>query len=137
MLLNIYQSTAERITEHKPRNAWEKGVQGYALELVEQLDTEAPWYEKNGEPIPPDELEEVMLNGAKDWNAYSWGGCAEIYNGRIAKRLCTPSELKRTRNGERKPNSREEWLDTQGRALYQAAKIIYREYRALYAMRGE
>lgn len=133
---NIYQATIERIRERKPRSAWDKGVQGYALELAEQLDTNAPWYENNGEPIPPDELEKVMLNGAKDWSAYSWGGCSECYDCAIAKRLCTPSELKRTRNGERKPNNHEEWIDTQARALYQAARIIYREYRELYAMRG-
>lgn len=49
---------------------------------------------------------------------------ALIYNGDIAKLLCSPSELKRTRNGERRPNNREEWLDTQARALAQAAKRL-------------
>ena len=70
-----------------------------------------------------------MLNGARDWNAYSWGGSALIYDGDIAERLCTPSELKRTRHGERRPNSREEWLDTQARALYQACNRVSRLYR--------
>ena len=49
-----------------------------------------------------------------------------IYNEDIAERLCTPSELKKTRHGERRPNAREEWLDTQARALFQAYNLIGR-----------
>lgn len=52
-----------------------------------------------------------------------------IYNADIAERLCCPSELKKTRNGERRPNNREEWLDTQARALYQAASRVVNAYR--------
>jgi hypothetical protein len=48
----------------------------------------------------------------------------EYNNEDIAERLCTPSELKKTRHGDRKPNSREEWLDVQARALYQASNRI-------------
>jgi hypothetical protein len=67
-----------------------------------------------------------MLNGAQDWDEYSYGGCSLIYNGDIAKRLCTPSELKRKRYGELNPNSRENWLDVQARALFRAQnRIIY------------
>jgi hypothetical protein len=68
------------------------------------------------------------LNGAKDWSQYSWGGCSLIYDAAIARRLCTPSELKKTRNGERRPNSNEEWLDTQARALNQAFRNIRQVY---------
>lgn len=42
----------------------------------------------------------------------------------IAELLCSPSELKRKKYGERRPNSREEWLDVQARALAQAAACI-------------
>ena len=69
-------------------------------------------------------LREAMLNGARDWMQYSWGGCSLCYNGQIAERLCTPSELKRTKGGENPPNKGEEWLDVQARALYQAAALI-------------
>ena len=69
------------------------------------------------------------MNGASSWDQYSWGGCSLIYNSDIAERLCTPSELKQTRNGERKPNANEEWLDTQARALYQASAAIARAAR--------
>jgi hypothetical protein len=61
-----------------------------------------------------------LLNGASNWDQYSWGGCSLICDRDIAIRLCTPSELKKTRNGERRPNDREMWLDTQTRALRQA-----------------
>lgn len=69
-------------------------------------------------------LRDALLNGAGDWSQYSWGGCALIYDQEIAKALCNPTELKKTRNGERRPNSREEWLDVQARALGQAARLI-------------
>lgn len=108
----------------KARSAWEKGVFEYAFELVESAEELFDYYNKDPETIA--ELKEALLNGAKDWNQYSWGGSSLIYDSDIAERLCTPSELKKTRNGERRPNSSEEWLDTQARALYQAsAKIIF------------
>lgn len=70
------------------------------------------------------ELRRWMLNGAADWSQYSEGGCALIYNGDIARRLCTPSELRKTDNGRKDPNARESWIDCQSRALYQAARLI-------------
>ena len=81
--------------------------------------------------LEPRYLRGVLLNGAESWSQYSWGGCSLCYDGDIAKRLCTPSELKRTRSGECRPNSREEWLDTQARALIQAANLIVRRVRML------
>jgi len=97
-----------------PRSAWSRGVQAYALELLENLtDEDLPL------ALPP-----ALLNGARDWRQYSEGGCALIYDADIAERLCSPSELKRTRGGERQPNSSESWLDCQARALNQAARLI-------------
>lgn len=103
------------------RSAWNKGVTEYATELAESLDN---WYKQ---PESVLELREMLLNGASDWTAYSWGGSALIYNQDIAERLCSPSELKRVtnKNGLRNyPNSREHWLDVQARALYQAANRV-------------
>lgn len=54
----------------------------------------------------------------------SWGGSHLCYNYDIARHYCTPSELKRTRDGARRPNAREEWLDVQARAIYQALSKI-------------
>ena len=107
------------------RSAWNRGVALYADELTEEL-TEAlrDGYVTVDQLTSTAEIKRALLNGASDWTAYSWGGSSLIYDGDIAERLCTPSELKKTRGGERRPNSREEWLDTQARALNQAARRI-------------
>ena len=78
----------------------------------------------------------AMLNGARDWNEYSCGGCSAIYDEHIARRLCTPSELRRTYYGNRRPNNRETWLDVQARALFQAAANIRRAAAALEATKA-
>lgn len=120
---------AAELEAHKDRSAWGRGVNAYALELVEELRERATYEGRN--PEPGKECREWMLNGAQDWNQYSWGGSSLIYDSDIAERLCTPSELKKTRHGERRPNSREEWLDTQARALYQACNRVARVYRSI------
>ena len=75
--------------------------------------------------------EEKLLSGAKDWKEYSWGGRSLIYDQDIAERLSSPSELRKTNNGQRRPNAREEWLDTQARALYQASyKLLNNEKKS-------
>lgn len=102
------------------RSAWSKGVKDYAIDLIDNIEGD----DLNAQIPDIDTLETVLLNGAKDWKQYSWGGCDLIYDYDIAMKLCSPSELKATRNGERKPNAREEWLDVQARALYQAARLI-------------
>lgn len=119
--MTIYERMTKELEARKDRSAWSKGVTVYALELVEQLAEAAEGGYIDVEDLTaPRMLRKALLNGADDWSAYSWGGGSLIYNGDIAERLCCPSELKRTRNGERRPNSREEWLDVQARALSQA-----------------
>lgn len=120
---------AAELEAQKDRSAWGRGVNAYALELVEELRERAAYEGRN--PEPGKECREWMLNGAQDWNQYSWGGSSLIYDSDIAERLCTPSELKKTRHGERRPNSREEWLDTQARALTQACNRVARVYRSI------
>ena len=127
--MTIYERMTKELEARKDRSAWNKGVTLYAFELVEELKERAEYEGRN--PEPGKECREWMLNGAQDWNQYSWGGCSLIYDSDIAERLCCPSELKKTRNGERRPNSREEWLDTQARALYQAANRVSRLYRSI------
>ena len=118
-------SIINTVNNSNPRSAWNKGVKLYALELLEDLKEgiEGGWY-YDDDITAPRILEKMLLNGASSWSEYSWGGCSLIHNGEIAERLCTLSELKKTRNGERKPNKEEEWIDTQARALYQAAQLI-------------
>ena len=125
--MTIYERIAEQLEHRTDRSAWDKGVTKYALELVEELQERSNYEGRN--PEPGNECREWMLNGANNWSEYSWGGSSLIYDEDIAERLCTPSELKKTRHGERRPNSREEWLDTQARALYQACSRVSKLYR--------
>lgn len=119
--MTIYERMTKELEARKDRSAWDKGVTVYALELVEQLAEAAEsGYIDADDLTAPRMLRKALLNGADDWSAYSWGGCSLIYNYDIAERLCSPSELNRSRGGWRKPNSREEWLDVQARALSQA-----------------
>lgn len=114
-----------------PRSAWTRGVKAYALELLEeqQAAVNQGWRDED-EFCNRSMIEKALLNGARSWVEYSWGGSSLIYNIDIAERLCTPSEYcKVTRNGEthntlKDPNPREQWLDTQARALFQACNLI-------------
>ena len=120
--MKSYSDILAALEARKDRSAWNKGVTAYAIDLRDQYQGRARY--EGREAASRKELEDWVLNGASSWSEYSWGGSALIYDGDIAKRLCNPSELKRTRNGERRPNNREEWLDTQARALAQAAKRL-------------
>lgn len=112
-----------RLEAVKTRSCWDRGVKGFALDLLESYENICEYCEHDGQPIP--ELnEETLLNGADDWRAYCYGGGALIYDGDIAKNLCTPSELKRTDNGNKAPNDREGWQDVQARAYYQAFRLL-------------
>lgn len=110
------------IASTTPRSAWGKGVRAYALDLMADMDSTAVI---DGSPAD----KKLLLNGADSWAQYSEGGCALIYDGDIAFRVCNPSELKASRRGERNPNKRESWLDVQARALGQAAHLITRTAR--------
>ena len=112
-----------RLEAVKTRSCWDRGVKGFALNLLRSYIDICEYCDNNGRPIP--ELnEETLLNGADDWNAYCYGGGALIYDGDIAKNLCTPSELKRTDNGNKAPNDREGWQDVQALAYFQAYRIL-------------
>ena len=120
----------EKLEDRRDRSAWDRGVTVYALELLEGLDeSERGGYFEMARIMEPRYLRSALLNGADSWHDYSWGGCSLIYDSDICERLCAPWEIKKTRNGERRPNSREEWLDTQARALFQAANRLARVAR--------
>lgn len=131
MKTNYYNSIREALEARKDRSAWHRGVTAYALELVDTLAERAAY--EGRDPQSRKECRDWMLNGAQDWSEYSYGGCSLICDGDIAARLCSPSELVKTRNGERRPNAREEWLDTQARALSQACARVVGMYSLLSA----
>lgn len=68
----------------------------------------------------------------ESWEQYSYGGCALVYDSDIAQTLCAPGELRKTRDGRRRPNSRETWPDVQTRALIQAAEWIGHNWSVMY-----
>ena len=106
------------VSAHKAsRSAWSRGVHAYAVELVEGLEDGA---DLSNEVM----LQKELLNGAQSWAQYSEGGCTLVYDADIAERLCSPSEIKRTKWGMRAPNGRETWIDVQARALWQAHRLI-------------
>lgn len=119
--MNINKVIAN-VKREKVRSAWSKGVKVYALLLLEDLKENY----SGRDIVNYNILQKALLNGAADWQQYSNGGLALIYDYDIAKTLCSPSEFKRCREGERMPNSRENWLDVQSRALYQAYRMIRR-----------
>lgn len=122
----------EQVENMKTHSAWERGVKAYALELLDEVREGIDGgYFYEDDLNAPRVLHKMLLNGASDWKQFSWGGCGLIYNGDIAKRLCAPYEMRLTRNGEKKPNRREEWLDTQARALFQAEGMINEAVRQI------
>ena len=112
----------EKVENVRTRSAWQRGVIAYALELLDSVAGRVA-YEGHG-PEDAAHLREWLLNGARDWVEYSYGGSSLVYDGDIAERLCTPSELRKTRGGACNPNRIETWLDVQARALYQAARVV-------------
>lgn len=106
------QEIKKTLEERTDRSAWDKAVTVYALELLEDV-TENEVVTK-----------EKLLNGADDWSQYSYGGSFLVCDCDIAERTCTHSELKKKKGGDLRPNSREEWLDVQARALFQACNRI-------------
>lgn len=106
------------ISTNKAHSAWAKGVQWYALNLVEAI------YLKDTDIVKTDVS--IYLNGAENWLDYSYGvhSGTLVYDSDIAERLCNPSELRKTDFGRKQPNSSVTWLDVQARALYQAHRLI-------------
>lgn len=121
----IYTMTVKElyntIENRRARSAWDKGVKVYALELLDKAITNGDY---ESEILSESELKKACLNGAGTWHRYSEGGCSLVYSYDIAVRLCTPSELKRTDNGNKDPNGHEDWIQCQTRALYQAWALI-------------
>lgn len=116
-----YTEIHHLLIQEKPRSAWAHGVNNIAVNIVSEIIEE---YAGDEEPhfYRVDDFARhfygVSLREAVD------GGCFLTYDSDIAENFCTPSELKRLKNGERNPNSRETWLDVMYRGAYQAIRHI-------------
>lgn len=110
------------VADSSARSHWAKRVREDALVMLDTLyeDGEFEWEDE----LTVVQFEDLALDSATSWNEYSRRGCALIYNADIAERYCTPGELIRKNHGELPPNGREDWLDVQGRALYQACALV-------------
>lgn len=105
--------------EKKARSKWGKAVLQDAQWLLENVI--------EGYDEPYELSEKLVLNGAENWNQFSWGGSALVYNGEIAEHYSTPSEAKNfwglNKDGGVKRDTNtagEHLLDIQARALRQA-----------------
>lgn len=107
------------LKERKGRSAWDKAITVYALEILDNVE-KSPENRKL--------LEKQLLNGAENWHQYSQDGCSLIYDEDIAKRICTPSELKRTQNGRWNFRKGISWLTLQGYLLEAATYLIFDLY---------
>ena len=114
------EATLENLKAAKCRSAWDKGVKEYAFMLFNRIFLNFD----DKEITNCQSLHEALLNGSKDWDSFSCGGGALVLAEDIAALLCTPSELKRCKDGMLKPNKQERWLDVQTRALVQAERLI-------------
>lgn len=107
----------------KGRSYWARGVAKYALELLASAE-ERGYTDLSLNP----NLTNILLNGAQNWKQYSEGGCSLISDNDIATRLCSPAEITKYYHGNpcgKRPNRSEDtWIDTQSRALFQAARLI-------------
>lgn len=129
------QERVIKALEEKQRHthsAWGRGVIDYAIDMAESeelLEAALESYKKQD-----DEIETIFLNGASCWKEYSYCGNALCYNWDIAKRLCTPSELARVTHKDGsiagRANARENWLEVQARALFQAFQILLKVIRS-------
>ena len=125
----LHLAVLNEINEKPERSAWGRGVQAYMDEIAYTIADQVHEVEPTRAAI-----EHIALNGARDWSQYSWGGCSLVCDEDIAKLLCPPSTLKRKRSGALPPNSSEEWLDVQARALAQACRRVCRIAKALKAV---
>lgn len=116
----------ERLEAVKTRSCWDRGVKGFALDILGNYSKMLDYAKETG-GYTPRFIETTLLLGAENWIAYSERGCSLVCSADIAKRLCSPSEMKRktSRSGMILPPNRiETWIQVQGRALNQAWRLL-------------
>lgn len=108
------------ISASRGRSAWSRGVNAYALDILDSLEDIADFYKHYYGEFPP-LSESLALNGAANWKYYAAGGCGLVYTSAILERLCTPSELRRLSRSSRCDIDA---IEIEGRALFQAWRVI-------------
>lgn len=107
-------------TEQK-RGQWNKTMAYYADFLLDSYIDICKWRADQNEAIPALSLD-VVLDGALGWNQYSYGGCALVYDGDIAKTVFTPAQFTKWQQGRKV--TAEPLLDIQARALDAGWRVL-------------
>lgn len=86
------------IRKIRSRSKWGEGVKFYAEWLLDNYEEHidflySEWLlrDDDTEFTPPPMTEKLLLNGARDWKQYSWGGNAYVSDFEICQTLATPS----------------------------------------------
>lgn len=116
---------AEKLSKSE-RSYWSRGVASLILDYGEDV-----LGEHDGEIISARDFYKLWNRGADSLRDAVYGGYFDIWNYDITKRLCTPSELKKSNEGMRSPNKRESWLDVEIKAMYQA---MYKSFAIMKAV---
>lgn len=100
--MNITELKNELEQQQKQaRGTYQKAIFEYAFEICDNI---ADNYISTAEELEHLEsitnLKERALNGASDWEQYSWGGCSLCYNYDILERLFCPSIVKKYENAD-------------------------------------
>jgi hypothetical protein len=135
-------SLISELTKEKARSYWSRAVKSDAIDMIERVLSDSDNVVNgvfsgslseflascvNHVGIVTDKIESVYSCMPYIKEA-SHGGNWLIYNDDIAEHYCTPSELKKVTHKDGTirdhANTREDWLDVQARAHYQALRRI-------------
>lgn len=114
--MRCYISEIER-----KRGQWNKATAYYADFLLDSYIEICKWCADQNEAIPDLSLD-LVLNGASGWHQYSYGGCALVYDGDIAKTVFTPAQFAKWEQGRKV--TAEPLLDIQARALAAGWRVL-------------
>lgn len=122
----------EQIEQSQGRlSKWRKGVYAIAIDRLDEMDdnTKITWHTLLNGALW-DDKEANFDNIISACNTYAWGGCGLVYDVDIADLLATKSEAYYS-NGNLKgrPNKSEQWLDLYARAIFQAFRLIIRQFK--------
>ena len=138
-----------QLSKEKVRSCWDRAVQSDAIDMIERVLSDCDHIVDGVFSGTVSEFLAAVVNhvgiiNSKIETVYSCmpyikesshGGNWLIYNDDIAAHYCTPSELKRVTHKDGTirdhANSREDWLDVQARAHYQALIRIMRDVFAV------
>ena len=123
----IVEQLKNKIEGQGTRSAYEKALKAYKLELLDNIKNN---YYYNGEDLKTfdfNTLRKLALNGAEDWQNYSWGGCSLVYNYDILKANFPASIVKKYENSDSIRGIH--LLDIQASRLSKAFSTLWAEIR--------